>query len=88
MKHIFLTGLIGFTVLFASCGGGESKTEVTESEAATTEQATAQYYCPMKCEGDKTYAEKGTCPVCKMDLVLKVEEQHEEHDHSHEGHQH
>lgn len=22
----------------------------------------------MQCEGDKTYQEKGTCPVCKMDL--------------------
>ena len=26
------------------------------------------YQCPMKCEGDKTYDEPGTCPVCKMDL--------------------
>jgi protein SCO1/2 len=26
------------------------------------------YQCPMKCEGEKTYAEIGTCPVCKMDL--------------------
>ncbi len=27
------------------------------------------YQCPMKCEGDKTYAEKGSCPKCKMDLT-------------------
>lgn len=27
------------------------------------------YYCPMECEGDKTYEEPGSCPVCKMDLV-------------------
>ena len=26
------------------------------------------YQCPMKCEGNKTYTEKGTCPKCKMDL--------------------
>jgi hypothetical protein len=26
------------------------------------------YACPMACEGDKTYAEAGKCPVCKMDL--------------------
>ncbi|MEO8933938.1 MAG: SCO family protein [Xanthomarina sp.] len=26
------------------------------------------YKCPMQCEGEKTYAEAGSCPVCKMDL--------------------
>lgn len=27
------------------------------------------FYCPMHCEGDKTYDESGNCPVCGMDLV-------------------
>ena len=27
------------------------------------------YYCPMHCEGDKTYNKPGDCPVCGMDLV-------------------
>lgn len=27
------------------------------------------YYCPMQCEGDKTYTEPGNCPVCGMDLL-------------------
>lgn len=27
------------------------------------------YYCPMHCEGDKTYDKPGDCPVCGMDLV-------------------
>ncbi|CDF78619.1 lead, cadmium, zinc and mercury transporting ATP ase; Copper-translocating P-type ATPase [Formosa agariphila KMM 3901] len=27
------------------------------------------YYCPMHCEGDKTYNQHGDCPVCGMDLV-------------------
>lgn len=27
------------------------------------------YYCPMHCEGDKTYDKPGSCPVCGMDLV-------------------
>lgn len=26
------------------------------------------YQCPMKCEGEKTYSEKGSCPICKMDI--------------------
>lgn len=28
------------------------------------------YYCPMKCEGEKTYDKPGSCPVCTMNLVL------------------
>lgn len=28
----------------------------------------AIYQCPMKCEGDKTFKEPGSCSVCKMDL--------------------
>ncbi len=28
-----------------------------------------QYYCPMGCEGDKTYDEPGSCPKCGMNLV-------------------
>jgi Cu2+-exporting ATPase len=28
-----------------------------------------KYYCPMHCEGDKTYDKAGDCPVCGMDLV-------------------
>jgi Cu2+-exporting ATPase len=27
------------------------------------------YYCPMHCEGEKTYDKPGSCPVCGMDLV-------------------
>ncbi|MCB0686543.1 MAG: heavy metal translocating P-type ATPase [Saprospiraceae bacterium] len=31
--------------------------------------STGQYYCPMHCEGEKTYDKPGDCPVCGMDLV-------------------
>src|SRR5674476_1246713 len=27
------------------------------------------FYCPMHCEGEKTYDKPGDCPVCGMDLV-------------------
>ncbi len=30
---------------------------------------TGVYYCPMHCEGEKTYDKPGSCPVCGMDLV-------------------
>jgi transcription initiation factor IIE alpha subunit len=33
------------------------------------ETAGKVYYCPMKCEGDKTYDHPGNCPVCNMKLV-------------------
>jgi len=27
-----------------------------------------EYYCPMRCEGDKTYEQPGDCPICGMHL--------------------
>ncbi len=30
--------------------------------------ATPKFQCPMKCEGEKTYAQPGKCPVCEMVL--------------------
>ena len=32
-------------------------------------QGTGVFYCPMHCEGDKTYDTLRDCPVCGMDLV-------------------
>ena len=40
-----------------------------KKETTTTEDGTEVYACPMKCEGDKVYAEPGQCPVCGMDLM-------------------
>lgn len=51
------------SALFVSCSSEETS-NTTEQVAETT------YYCPMKCEGDKTYPEKGSCPTCGMDLVV------------------
>jgi Cu2+-exporting ATPase len=33
------------------------------------EKGSGVYYCPMHCEGEKTYNKPGDCPVCGMDLV-------------------
>lgn len=38
-------------------------------KAKNKEVPTGVYYCPMRCEGDKTYNQPGDCPVCGMDLV-------------------
>lgn len=32
-------------------------------------QGNEVFYCPMQCEGDKTYDKPGDCPVCGMDLI-------------------
>ncbi|MCK9423590.1 MAG: copper-translocating P-type ATPase [Bacteroidales bacterium] len=37
-----------------------------EPEASTLEKG--NYYCPMRCEGDRTYPKPGDCPVCGMHL--------------------
>jgi Cu2+-exporting ATPase len=44
-----------------------------------------KYYCPMHCEEEKTYPNKGNCPVCKMDLVPEnfSDEKSDKHIHSH-----
>ena len=43
------------------------------SEAKNEEKpkgkGTGTFYCPMHCEGEKTYDNAGDCPVCGMDLV-------------------
>ncbi len=33
------------------------------------EKGNGIFYCPMHCEGDKTYDKAGDCPVCGMDLI-------------------
>ncbi len=52
-----------------------------------------KYFCPMRCEGDRTYDQPGRCPVCHMHLVplngsqsagLLV--QQPQHVHHHNGH--
>ena len=35
----------------------------------TTGKGSGVFYCPMHCEGEKTYDKPGDCPVCGMDLV-------------------
>ncbi len=44
---------------------------VTPPEPEKTEPVDGNgiFYCPMHCEGDKTYDGPGDCPVCGMDLV-------------------
>src|SRR5690625_709202 len=40
-----------------------------QPKAAPDKKGGGVFYCPMHCEGDKTYDQPGSCPVCGMDLV-------------------
>tara|TARA_B100000809_G_scaffold154696_1_gene152008 strand:+ start:217 stop:429 length:213 start_codon:yes stop_codon:yes gene_type:complete len=66
MKKIINLGLaIGVaTILLSSCNNNSQAKSPAESKM----ESIVKTQCPMKCEGEITYQEKGTCPVCKMDL--------------------
>jgi multidrug efflux pump subunit AcrA (membrane-fusion protein) len=51
-------------------GHGAAAQSHTASNDARVNAAPAatQYFCPMKCEGEKTYDQPGRCPVCNMRL--------------------
>ncbi|MBD0824918.1 heavy metal translocating P-type ATPase [Aestuariibaculum marinum] len=48
---------------------GHHHHEEPKKEDKPKGKGTGTYYCPMHCEGDKTYDKPGDCPVCGMDLV-------------------
>lgn len=86
--------LFAAALALASCGSssGEAhshngETHSHEETATSTETHTggkeysSAYICPMHCEGSGS-SQPGTCPVCGMDYVVKVE--HIKDGHSHE----
>ncbi|GAB1307745.1 hypothetical protein KH5_04280 [Urechidicola sp. KH5] len=86
MKKIISSALIIVAVSLTSCSK-EKKEEHKHPHEHQTEEVAAAYYCPMECEGDKTYADKDAkCPVCKMDLVEKKSEEHDGYKKEGEGH--
>lgn len=49
---------------------GEHQHEHQRKKEDTAQgKGTGTFYCPMHCEGDKSYDKPGDCPVCGMDLV-------------------
>jgi Cu(I)/Ag(I) efflux system membrane fusion protein len=49
---------------------GLEPASLDHSAHASQTPAAEEYACPMKCEGAKTYAAPGNCPVCSMKLEL------------------
>ena len=69
-----------FQKAFEEDGGTYSISMPDDTEAAKEHQRKKEerraaqsgigtFYCPMHCEGEKTYDKPGDCPVCGMDLV-------------------
>ena len=63
-QHLKITGL-HYTVV--NIGD-----PITPKSISDEKHGTGIYYCPMKCEGDKTYDKLIDCPVCGMDLVQQA----------------
>ena len=40
-----------------------------DNHVKKSKKGNGTFYCPMHCEGNKTYDKPGDCPVCGMDLV-------------------
>jgi len=70
---------------------GHAHTHKMEAPAQTdTVSGSVKYFCPMHCEGDKTYDQPGDCPVCGMHLIPvgDPEGEHKEHSHAKAPHKH
>jgi len=50
----------------------EQKHKNKKEEKRAAQSSSGTFYCPMHCEGEKTYDKPGDCPVCGMDLVEEV----------------
>jgi len=46
--------------------------ETQKEKSKNLGKGTGTFYCPMHCEGEKTYNKPGDCPVCGMALVEEV----------------
>ncbi|WP_026935292.1 heavy metal translocating P-type ATPase [Christiangramia echinicola] len=53
-------------------GEAQKKGNQSTKKKKKNEKGNGVWYCPMHCEGDKTYDKPGDCPVCGMDLVEEV----------------
>ena len=65
--------------------GGAQQQHHHHEESPKKVEGNGVFYCPMHCEGDKTYDHPGDCPICGMHLVEQVggaQQQHHHHEES------
>lgn len=70
IKLLTVVTLFASALSFTACSEGGKHSDSQDNNQIEA----AVYHCPMKCEGDKTYSEEGSCPVCEMDLVVVEDE--------------
>ncbi len=71
MKKLINTSAILIVLFFAACTSSEKPAE-TSADTATHNMTAAVYTCPMHPEVISDMP--GSCPVCKMDLVVKTDD--------------
>jgi len=76
MKKLLVFAMLSTGLL--ACGQKETAKEETKTAAVASDStghaemhgdSAKAYQCPMKCEGEKTYAQTGKCPSCGMELA-------------------
>jgi hypothetical protein len=55
--------------MHSCCGGNGHGPSQSHGQNNESQLSTGIYQCPMRCEGQKTYPQPGSCPVCNMKLV-------------------
>lgn len=58
-----------YTIAMPDDKGAEKRHQQKKEARRASQSEGTTFYCPMHCEGDKTYDKPGDCPVCGMDLV-------------------
>jgi hypothetical protein len=73
LKYFRIPAAMAFAtmLMLSACGSKTTDKAVETGAVQDTVQTASVFYCPMKCEGEKTYATDGSCPECGMDLVKK-----------------
>jgi Heavy metal binding domain len=63
-----MTHAFALVTLVAALCAGFPALQPSSTAPPDSAQPASKYFCPMKCEGEKTYDQAGRCPVCKMKL--------------------
>ncbi len=66
LQETLLKGGLHYTIAMPDDDRAQSQ---HNHEHKKVENGNGVFYCPMHCEGDKTYDQAGSCPVCGMDLL-------------------
>lgn len=75
MKTKLYTLFVITTVIFLfSCVSSNSE---ISKENISDDMKKELFQCLMKCEGEKLYEDYIVCPICKMDLELVSQSEHE-----------